>query len=114
MSGERSIIDRPQEGWFRTRLVKGGPLVPARIWRSVATDPLTGEALDRSPILQAEINGKPIDPYELWPRVADRRITEAEFKFMTADSEWCQRHAPNEPAANPGKPIDLRTAPIPF
>jgi len=107
-------IDQPQEGYFYTRHIKGGPKVPARIWWSTATDPVTGEALDRSPMLLATVGGGPSNAYSLWPRVCGQAISKAEFDFLTADAEWCAEHAPNEPAANPRQAISLRTMPMPF
>ena len=107
-------IDRPIPGFYRTKLVKGGPWVPARIWWSVATDPVTGEVLDRSPVLLAEVGGRERDPYEVWPSLVGQPIDEREFYFLTAESGWARQHAPDDPVANPRTPINLRTAPPPF
>ncbi len=107
-------IDLPEEGYYFTRHVKGGPKVPARIWWSIATDPVTGEIMDRSPMLLAEIGGAFADPYALWPRVCGQAITKAEFDYMTADAEWCAQHAPSDPAANPRQAVNRLTAPTLF
>jgi hypothetical protein len=104
-------IDQPEPGYFFTRFVRGGPKVPARIWWSIATDPETGESLDRSPMLLAEIGGQPTDPFSLWPRVCGQAIPKAEFDFLTAQADWCSRYAPHEPAANPNQPINLAELP---
>lgn len=113
-------IDAPQIGFFRTRLVKGGPYVPARIHRPCHCTVNGGDAntehpwrdtCDRHPPLQGEQDGKPISAFALWPRVIGSEITEAEYRFMTADAEWCRAHAPQEPAANPGQRLDLRSQP---
>ncbi|OAN53860.1 hypothetical protein A6A04_13285 [Paramagnetospirillum marisnigri] len=107
-------IDIPEEGYYFTRHVRGGPRIPARIWRSIATDPVTGETLDRSPLLQAEIGGSPCDPNVIWPRVCGQEITKAEFDYLTAEAEWCAEHAPNDPAANPRRAISPLTTPTLF
>lgn len=101
-------IDRPEVGYFKTKNVRHGPFIAARIWYSVARDPDTGETLDRSPVLLAELNGKYADPYSLWPRVAGNNITEAEYKFMRADAKWARENAQDDPAANPDQAVNLR------
>lgn len=111
---DRPRIDLPEVGHYFTRQVKGGPRVPARIWRSVASDPVTGEKLDRSPVMQAEVGGTPCDPYALWPRVCGQAITKAEFDFLTAEATWCAEHAPLDPAANPRQAINRLTTPTLF
>lgn len=104
-------IDVPEEGYYWTKLVRNGPRVGARIWRSVARDPQTGETLDRSPVMLAELNGRMIDPYDLWTRVAGRTITKAEFDFLKSDSQWAAEHMPTAP--EPTEAVDLRkVAPI--
>jgi hypothetical protein len=91
-------IDRPQPGWYLARLVKRGPLVPARIWR------FDGR-------FYAEVAGRAVDPLALWPRVAARPITEDEYHRLVAEAARC---APDEPAANPTKPVNLAALPAVF
>lgn len=107
-------VDVPVAGFYRTKLAKGAAWVPARIWLGVAIDPVTGESMDRSPMLCAEVNGRYVDPYEVWPSLVGQPITEAEFKYLTANAEWCAEHAPADPAANPRTKIDLNTVPSIF
>ena len=38
-------------------------------------------------------------------------IDEAEFRFLAGDAEWCRLHAPDEPAANPTKRVNLSDLP---
>jgi hypothetical protein len=104
-------IDIPEEGFYRTKLHRNGPFVAARIWRSVAKDPVTGETLDRSPVLLAELDGQSIDADVLWPSVAGRSITEAEYRFLKADKQWAEKYAPSDPVANPTQAVDLRSMP---
>lgn len=107
-------IDQPQAGFFRTRLVKGGPYVGARIWLEPPIDPLTGEAMDRPPMMLAELAGKPIDPIELWPSVAGRNIPEQEYRYLIGVAGWAAEHAPNAPEATPREPINLNRLPSLF
>lgn len=100
-------VDQPQPGYYKTKLVRGGPWVPARIWWEPPLDPVTGELLDRPPMLLAERAGKPVDPYELWPHVAGREISEAEYRYLVDDAAWCQEWAPHEPQARPRERVDL-------
>ena len=50
-------VDRPEPGFFRLKLVRGGPWVVARIGHAPPTDPITGAVLDRSPVWSAEVSG---------------------------------------------------------
>lgn len=104
--------DEPQCGWFKRRLVKGGPFVPARIWLYAETDPVTGELM-ADETLQCEVNGQHADAHEAWLWLCANPITEAEFKYLTAVANYAAWHAPNDPAANPARPVDWLSAPIP-
>lgn len=57
--------DAPQCGWYRTRLVKGGPWVPVLIWCHRVYDEDTGE-LDEPESLRATIGAEPADPVRVW------------------------------------------------
>lgn len=110
---ERPQIGVPEIGWYWTRHVRGGAKVAARIYWSVAKDEDTGEPLDRSPVMLAELDGKFVDPYDLWPRVCGHGITEAEYKFMRAEASWAREYAPDDAVANPNVAVDLGSmAPI--
>ena len=100
----RAIV-KPEPGWFRTRMVRKGPWVPARIYCEPATDPLTGELMERPAMLLAEINGRPCEPERVWQFCWP--ITEDEYRFMLANIAWAEQHAPRDPAANPERAIDL-------
>ena len=115
------VIDKPQPGLFKMRLVRGGPWVAARIFYEPATDPLTGEALDRSYYWRATIDGRLIkepstDPFEadvdrVW--IYGRPIDQAEFDHLSGVSTWAKEHSPTSPEAEPGKAVNLLTVPIP-
>lgn len=55
----------PECGWFKTRLVKLGPWVPARIWCEREIDPATGELTDDE-VLRCEVGGERRDPARMW------------------------------------------------
>ena len=97
-------IDRPEPGFFQTRLVKGGPLVPARIW-------VDDTVPDRPAVLLAEVNGRPSDAWRIWPSVAGNNITEAEFHHLSRVVQWAETSVPHAPEANPREPINLATQP---
>ena len=113
LDGERLPVqaDAPQPGYYRRKLVKNGPWVAARIWIE--------EERDEAGELQSEqkffclVDGKPVDAFEAWTWLANRPITEAEYRFMVDDAAWCREYAPHEPKANPTTPINLlTTAPV--
>ena len=72
----------PREGYLKIRLKRGGPWVPARIYRAMPLDPETGELLERSWLLTGEIDGKPADYRRL--EVWGRDIEKEEFEWLTA------------------------------
>lgn len=110
-------LDDPKPGYFKTKLVRGGPLVPAEI--RFGQDP---EAPDRSPLWEALINGKHVrtpspDPvqagvFRIWESATP--ISREEFRFLTDDTEWCLEHAPNDPQANPERRASTLSLPLNF
>lgn len=88
-------------GWFKTRLVRGGAPVPARLWLEEDRD--EQGVLIADVRYFAELNGESCDPFSPphWPWT---QIAEPEFRFMTADAEWARVHAPGLPIANPRLP----------
>ena len=128
-------LGRPEPGYFTMRLVKGGPLVPARIYRVcpmvepcrdvmigglVYPDIEPGEAdpddwcrpCDRTRPLRADIAGEPCDPLRVWE--GGRFTTRAEWRFLTDDLAWARQHAPASPQARPKQAVDLRSQPALF
>lgn len=104
--------DQPECGWFKRKLVKGGVFVPARIWIDADVDIGTGELLDPETML-CEVDGVRRDPLEEWQWLCGEPISEAEFNYLTALHVHAQEHEPHHPAANPRKPVDWLTAPLP-
>jgi hypothetical protein len=98
------ITTEPRCGYFKTKLVRGGPWVPVRIFLV--------QVLDQDGLLiederyEARVNGKRRDAEDAWIRCADHPIDRDEFRFMCATAEWAEKHSPRDPAANPKRPID--------
>jgi hypothetical protein len=105
--------DDPQCGFYKRRLVKGGPFVPARIWLDQDIDPETGELRDDER-LQCEVNGGYADPYDAWQWLCGAPITEQEFRYMEALREHAAIHEPDHPMADPRKAIDHLKTPLHF
>ena len=112
MTEKARNLNKPEPGYFKMRLVRGGPWVPARI-RRVCQCTVNGgdeerdhdwqESCDRNPPLSADINGEEAD-VELATRVLDqvkrvgevgRTVGKAELRDIV---RWCRR-APHPEAS---------------
>jgi len=102
-----SSVETPQAGWYSHRLVAGGHPVAVKIWFGPPHDPVTGEEMDRHWRWQATANGAPIDIDLVWPRCGREPIAATEAEYLTGLSAWAKQNAPESPAANPHKKIDL-------
>lgn len=103
----------PTAGFYRGRMVRGGPWLAIRIWFGPPLDPDTGEECDRAKRWQATRGGAEADPRQLWPYVANHPIAEAEFNYMSALRAHAVKHEPDMPEAAPTSPVDLnRLKPI--
>ena len=113
-------IDDPQPGFFKMRLVRGGPFVGACISYGPPSDPETGGILEeRSYLWEARINGELVrtpspDPakagvFRIWH--SGTEISEPECRFLIADAEWVRMYAADTPSANPKQPVDLANMP---
>lgn len=114
LAGRTVVIvqEEPHCGWYRRKLVKGGVMVPARIWIETPARAIdaAGELVDQ-PVMRCEVNGRNVDPFEAWHWLADQPISEAEFNYLTKRNQWAGWYAPHLPEANPKKPVDWLTAP---
>lgn len=131
---ESRRIDQPSPGFFALRLVRGGPLVPARIYRPCPMVPPSADVMpggwhhqdaepgdahpddwctpsDRSRGLVAEIQGSPASLWRVW---MSRPITRADFDYMTAVADYAKTYAPHMPQARSLQAVDLRTQPSLF
>ena len=72
-------------GFYRVKLVKGGPWVAVRIWLGEPRDPVTGDLLDRSPRHQAVRNAIECDVWQVWPNCCGEPISEEEYHKLLAN-----------------------------
>lgn len=96
--------DEPQCGWYRTRMVRGGPLVPAIIWMEQPVD--QAGALSGDEVLRARIHNKDVDPFKVWTWVCKEPISEATYLYMRDNLAWMAEHEPDSPEANPHLTIE--------
>lgn len=119
MAKQTRRMNEPEPGHYLVRLTKGGPLVAARIVYQPATDPVTGQLLDRSWYWWAWIDGRLIaEPSPSWvasgvDRIwhSGERCTPHEYNRRLKLKDWAERSAPFAPEANADKPIDLNELP---
>ena len=69
----------PQPGWFKMRLIKGGPFVAAKIWIEREIDPATGE-LAAPEEYRCEVDGDRRDPAKVWTYLTP--ISKAEYEAL--------------------------------
>lgn len=105
-------FETPHCGWFQTRVVRGGPWVPARIWIEQELCPDTGELLSDE-VMRCEIAGQLRDPYESWHYLFREPIDEPTYRYLLARGEYARTWAPDEPSANPYKAMDWLKIPTP-
>ncbi len=103
--------EEPQDGYFKRRLVRGGPWVAARIWREREKDFLTNKHTDFD-ILHCEVAGKRRNAAQQWEALGRWPITKADFDYLVKHSEWAKQHAPTTASANPDKKIDWNKEPL--
>lgn len=109
------IINRPQPGFYRLRLCRGGAWSYCRIAYGPATDPETGAPLDRPWLWEVWQGGLAIgraspDPVaagvmQIW--IGGRPITEAEYRAGCARAIWAREHRPDLPEARPERRADV-------
>lgn len=95
--------DQPRAGFYQTRLCKGGIWVPVHLWQE-------GEAW------RALIDGEPYtgnDIYHVWVWCMDRPIAESEYNYLLARGRHAKRWTPDQPAADPRRPVDWLTVKLP-
>lgn len=105
------VPEEPQCGWYRRRLVPGGPLVAVRI--SMRADVDADGELTGDETLEAWLGGNWRDPQEEWTYCAGRPVTEAEFLYMEARAHHATQFDPGSPFASPRKRIDWLACKLP-
>lgn len=103
---ENLDLNTPVVGYYKRRLVRGGPWVAARIWQEGGERDEAGDLLSDERLL-CEIDGQPRDALEQWPYLADSRIDHAEYLYLLADSQHAKAHRVDDPKATPTAPVDF-------
>lgn len=102
----------PQCGWYRRRLIKGGPWVPARIWIEAPVDEageLTGDE-----VMKCVVNGQMADPVDQWGWLADQPISRADYDYLVRLARYAATDE-REPLSDPRKAVDInKTKPPSF
>lgn len=112
LAGERpAITGEPQCGFFKRRLVKGGPWVPVHIWIERELDD-AGELLSDEQIM-CSVDGRIADVEAHWSYACAKPISEAEFDYLARLSTYAKARDPREPLANPRKKINPLSFPLP-
>lgn len=112
LAGDKpAITETPEEGFFKRRLVKGGPWVPVQIWIEAERDE-AGDLLSDE-VVRCTVDGLLADVSTHWTFAAGNPITEAEFDYLTRVSVHAKARAPREPLANPRRKIDPLKYPLP-
>jgi hypothetical protein len=113
----------PEPGFFKMRLVRGGPWVAALIWRpcpmilpqpSEMTPALEDWCFptERPRLLRATISEDEASPNEVWERGS--RISPREYQKLLDVHRYAVAYAPHEPEANPRRKVDLGRQPSIF
>lgn len=107
VAGERvpRFEDEPQCGFYKRRMVKGGPFVPVEIWLEQEIDPATGELIADERI-EAICNGVPCDPVKVWTYC--RAISTEEFDALTGVRARIPDMAVIDAALNLGRMAAIR------
>lgn len=114
-------LSNPQPGYYKTRLVKGGPWVPAVIYRRcpfvLPSDELDGRpaapdewfiAMDRPWVtaLQARVCDWSVDPFELITRRLEP-IDLPTYQYLLELRAWALRQDNPPPEATPTQRVNL-------
>lgn len=104
----------PRAGYFKTRLVRGGPKAGVRLFYGPPRDPHTGEEMDRSWRWQAEVNGQREELDRVWPGCMREEIDKTEYNYLSRTQKHALSTDPYNPLASPKKAVDWETASPPL
>lgn len=79
------VAEEPQCGWFKRRLVKNGPWVPARIFYEQPIDEATGE-LTGDEVMRCEVDGQRRSPVDEWTWLANHPISQEDYLNLVAST----------------------------
>ena len=119
----KRFVGYPEPGYFRLRLVRKGPWVPAIIWRPCplilpdildATPALEQwcEPTERSRPLRAKLADQDHSPFDVWERGVP--IDLAEYLWRLALRDWAIEQRTPQPEQRPKRPADLTRTPSLF
>lgn len=112
IAGDRpAITSEPRAGFYKRRLVKGGPFVPVAIWFERELDE-AGDLLSDE-VVKCTVDGRLADVDSTWSYCAGSPITEAEFDYLSRVSSYAKANDTREPLANPRRRIDPLKFPLP-
>lgn len=122
VKGARILI-WPRPGFYVMRRGRGRPIAPAIICQlcpmvlpqpNAIGGPHPEEwcrPLDRSPVLQAQINGKTVPIDRVWTARSLRPISATEYSFRIGPLRQWARCGPRMPEASPHRPVNLASLP---
>lgn len=105
------VNDDPQPGWYLCKAVKGGPMLPARIWIDQDVDD-ANELLDHE-YLRCQVVFNEKDPWDFWSHLAKNPISQTEHDRLIELGDWASEWDPKHPFNEPYKPIAARDIPMP-
>lgn len=112
LAGDKpAITENPEPGFFKRRLVKGGPFVPVQIWIEAERDE-AGDLLSDE-VVKCTVDGRLADVESHWSYCAGSPISESEFDYLSRVSAHAKARNPREPLANPRRKIDPLKFPLP-
>lgn len=97
--------DEPQCGFYARRYVRGGPLVPVRVFLRQDIDPETGELMNPEEIVAEEL-GWEKDPSRFWTylKPISREEYDALVEQHRTDTRMAATHAPINLHETPTRP----------
>lgn len=117
------VLIRPELGFYVVRQSRHGSIVPAVIYQRcpmVVPQPNAAggphpedwcRPLDRSPVLEARINGRPVPIDRVWTARSLRPVSAAEYAFRIGPLRRWAWSKPQAPEARPHRTVDLATLP---
>lgn len=106
-----AITGDPQAGFYKRRLVKGGPWVPVHIWIERELDD-AGDMLSDERIM-CSVDGRIVPVDDHWTYACAKPIPETEFDYLTRLSGYAKARDPREPLSKPRRKIDPLSFPLP-
>lgn len=88
----------PQPGFYKRKLVRGGPWLPVSIGHTAADSLVAIVGLDQH-----------VDPQDIWTWVVGNQISEDEYNYLIANLKHARDHRPDDPLNTPTAPVDFAT-----